>query len=201
MRLDEFIESSPLTSEQQQRLRPITEVEIGPDQPIGLLNSNILDQLKPLAGDIEGYLLYGLRFGNQIVFAIKNATELVLSILVVEDFDILDGDEKKAVQVKRSWTPEEFRNKGFSTALYDGLTRHGYRIVSDTQLSHTALRVWDKLKSKRNVRFFDLSTNQYTDKNPVTDNGVVFVLENLLHKKSAIMEDTKLFTVWHGECP
>lgn len=121
----------------------------------------------------------------------------MLTILVgtlISDFP--DTKQLKTIRVGRSWTPEEFRNKGFSTALYDGLPRNGYRIVSDKQLSKAAISVWVKLGSKRELKAFDWETGQYTDKDPIVEPHVSFVLEFTGYTHvSNVLNESVLFTV------
>lgn len=177
-------------------LKEITIVEVvqGPNQQIGLKDPSLLNNLRDTGRNIEGYNLFALQINDEIVFALKQG-EMILTVLVGTLITNFPNDQLKTIRVGRSWTPEEFRNKGFSTALYDGLPRNGYRVVSDEQLSDAAISVWKKLGTKRKLKAFDWETGQYTDKDPLTNPRVSFILEftGYTHK-STILKESVLFT-------
>jgi hypothetical protein len=173
----------------------VVEVYVGASQDIGLRDPNLLSQLKPTGRDVEGFPLYALQIDNDIVFAIKTNQDELLSILVgsiVTDFPI---KTKKTIRIHRSWTPEPFRNKGYSTALYDGLPRCGYRLVSDLQLSPESISVWKKLMTKRTVTAYNCTTHQFTDENPLINDDIAFVLEFTGSAPGSLLEDSKTFTI------
>lgn len=155
---------------------PIIEVVKVPEQPLGLNDPKILDQLKPTGQNIEGYDLYGGQFDDAIIFALVK-DEQVLTAVIGNLITNFPDPNLKTIQIRRSWTPPELRNKGYSTALYDGLPRNGYRIISDMQVSDGALAIWKKLSQRREVKYFDSKTNEYTDKDPLKHPEVVFILE------------------------
>lgn len=178
-------------------LKQITIVEVvqGPNQPIGIKDPKLLSDLKDTGRNIEGYNLYALQINDEIVFALKKNDTLLTVLIGTLITDFPDDKPLKTIRVGRSWTPDEFRNKGLSTALYDGLPRNGYRIVSDEQVSQAAISVWNKLGSKRTLKAFDWETGQYTDKDPLTNPRVSFVLEftGYTHK-SNVLNESVLFT-------
>ena len=178
-------------------LKTITIVEVvqGPDQPIGLKDPNLLNNLKDTGRNIEGYNLYALQIKDEIVFALKKEDTLLTVLVGTLITDFPNSKHLKTIRVGRSWTPDEFRNKGFSTALYDGLPRNGYRVISDEQLSDAAISVWKKLGSKRDLKAFDWDTGQYTDKDPLINPHVSFVLESTGYTHmSTMLNESVLFT-------
>lgn len=182
---------------------PIIEVSIGPDQPIGLNDPTLLKQLRPLNTDIEGYPLSALQIGDQLIFAISDSDEQLLSTLIGRIITDFPGElPRKTIKMERSWTPPAHRNKGFATALYDGLTRQGYRVVSDLQISQSAASVWKKLGQQRQLKAFNWDTKQYTDADPFSNPNVSFVMEHFGygHSRSSILLDHVTFTIME-DCP
>lgn len=173
--------------------------QIGSDQPLGLFDPNILNQLEDTKQNIEGFPLFAKRFGDQFVFAIKDRQQNVLSVLIaaqVDDFP--SNDNRETIHVQRSWTPPESRRKGYSRALYYGLARLRYRILSDTQQSSAAFQMWQSVKQETpdRVKLFDLTTQEYTNENPEDNKNILFVLEATTRNQNAdsILEDNKYFT-------
>ena len=95
--------------------------EIGPSQELGFRDPSIINQLENTGYNVEGYDLYGKQFGDEVVFALKNKQQEVLTILVGTFYDDLPpgDDNRKTIQIKRSWTPPEKRRLGYAIALYD----------------------------------------------------------------------------------
>lgn len=155
----------------------VAEFETRPPQSLGLKDPKLLNKLKPTGREIEGFSLHALQVNDEIIFALANNEELLTVLIgsIIEDFP--DAGSLKTIKVSRSWTPEHQRNRGYSTALYDGLPRNGYRVVSDEQLSSTALSVWKKLATKRTLKAFDWETGMLTDKDPTQQSRVSFVFE------------------------
>ena len=179
----------------------VTEApELGPTQQLGLNNTEMLNQLDDTGYNIEGFPLLAKKFGDEIVFAIKDKeTGDILSVIVgqiISDFP--SNDDRETFQVLRSWTPPEFRRLGCSHALYYGLARLSYRLISDTQQSPEAQKLWFKLQQKLpdRVRLFDLQSLEYTESDPQENKDIVFVLEGTIRnqQKDSILEDSKFFT-------
>lgn len=174
--------------------------EIGPSQELGFRDPSIINQLENTGYNVEGYDLYGKQFGDEVVFALKNKQQEVLTILVGTFYDDLPpgDDNRKTIQIKRSWTPPEKRRLGYAIALYDGLSRLAYRIVSDNLQSSEVFNLWMKLKKYRGkkVKLFNTTTKKYTKENPQNKRNILFVLEGSTHHqtKNGILEDWKFFT-------
>lgn len=173
---------------------PLIEIRRGSSQPLGIKDPTLLSQLKPTNKDIEGFPLFALYIDDSVIFALKSKTGEILTVLIGTIITDFPKTDRKTVKINRSWTPEEYRNKGYSTAIYDGLPRLGFRLISDLQLSSEAISVWKKLKTKREVQAFDTKTLEFTDKDPLTHDSVVFVLENTGCAQCSILDDQKLFT-------
>ena len=155
--------------------------EVGVEQILGL-DPEILNQLDNTEHNIEGFPLYSKKFGDNIVFAIKDNDD-VLSIVVgqiIEDFP--DEANKQTLQILRAFTPEQHRRKGYAEALYYGLSRLLYRVVSDTIQSPAMLNLWKKIQKQlpNKVKLFDLSSKQYVDDVNTNDKNILFVLEDTI---------------------
>jgi hypothetical protein len=173
----------------------IVEVQIGPDQPLGLKDPSLLSNLKPTGREIEGFDLYAIQINDEVIFALVDNNQLLTAVVGVLIDDFPADDHLKTIKINCSFTPEQFRNQGYSTALYDGLPRNGYRVISDQQLSSTALSIWKKLGTKRTLKAYDWETKSITDKNPLEYPLVSFVLENTGYSHtSKILHERKLFS-------
>lgn len=168
---------------------------VGLDQPLELKDPNILKQLEPTGQDIEGYDLYAKKVNDQIIFALKH-NDQILTVLIGREITDFPGPKKvSTIMVNRSWTPPTSRGKGYSPALYDGLGRLGYRILSDRQASKNALRVWSKLSTKHKLKAFDWNTKQYTNKDPTDDPNISIVLEHeICINMAGILKDSLVWT-------
>jgi hypothetical protein len=178
----------------------ITEAPVvGPSQPLGLSDPFVLDQLENTGYNVEGYFLWSKKFGDDIVFALKDKNDETLTVLVGRFIDDFPAEaEKSTMQVIRSWTPPDKRRQGYSMALYYGLSRLSYRLISDTQQSQEVTSLWKKLQRTlpNNVKTFNVKTGQYTDENPHNNQNVVYVLESLVlyQDKNSILLDSVYFT-------
>lgn len=172
---------------------PILEIFQGSLQS-GISDDKALEQLKPTGTTIEGLSLCSVQIGDQIVFSL-NKDDTVMTYVVGTLVNDYPGDAKPTLAIQRSFTNEQLRNKGYCEALYFGLARAGYRLISDLQLSAEAISVWKKIATKRPVGGFDTKLKQPTDKDPFTNHDVCMVLESPAHaKQSPLLEDTKYFT-------
>lgn len=157
--------------------------------------SELIKILKNTKRTIEGFKLYSAQFEDEIIFALVK-DEQIFSVLVAKFIKDFPSDKKmKTIQLERTWTPPEQRNRGYSSALVSGLTKFGFRVVSNKQLSPQALGVWKKIKRVFNVKAFDWDMLQYTVKNPETDSNVSFVLEQgAPYYNGGILHERKWFT-------
>lgn len=169
--------------------------EQGSSQQLGLNNPQLLNTLKPTGHNIEGNQLVALAINDGIMFALKDSSEQTLTVLIATNISDFPGPPKNTLRIDRSWTPEELRGRGYSTALYDGIAKLGYRLVSDVQLSPEAQRVWDKLSTKRELKFWDRRTRQYVEHDRDNDPHIQYVLEHATYwKPSTLVEGFKFWT-------
>lgn len=96
--------------------------EMGPDQPLGLNNPEILNELEPTGQNIEGVDLYAKKFGDQIIFALK--TDVVLTFLIgTELSDFPSKIKKPTIVIGRTWTNPKVGEKGTPPLLLMVLVR------------------------------------------------------------------------------
>lgn len=171
---------------------PVLEIFQGSSQD-GVIDEETLQQLQPTGTTIEGLTLCSVQIGDQIIFSLNDQDEIMTYIVCTPITDY-PGPTKPTIAIQRSFTPEQYQNKGYCAALYYGLARCGYRIVSDLQLSPEAISVWRKIAAKRPTSGFDTISKQPTDKDPFINHDVCIVLESPAHaKQSPLLEDTKYF--------
>lgn len=176
---------------------------IGPDQhPMkddrehGLIDPNFLDQLVSTDKKIEGNTLFALKINDDIGFQLRNNDGEVLTTLVAQIINNFPGLKKRdTIIISRTETPTSYRGMGYSPSLIDGLTNLGYRIVSDSQVSPAAQRVWDKLELIRDVKYWDNQSKRYTVGHPKGNPNIHYVLERFFFRPSSkIVNDPSFWT-------
>lgn len=171
----------------------VIEVISGPDQSFELNNPELLDKLQPTGTDIEGYSLYAIKANNEILFALKDKD--FISMLVGKELNNFPTlKERGAIEIQQSYTPEQYRRKGFSIALYNGLSKLGYAVVSDKQLSNNAQGLWHKLGSVCTLKTYNPDSNEIIDANPNSSTNFRYVLEQKTRNINSILKDSKYFT-------
>lgn len=160
--------------------------------------SKLIDILSDSGNTIEGYKLYSKWFGSDVIFALVDKE--ILSVMVATLIPNFPSKDKKTIQTKRTWTPEQYRGKGYSSALYSGLPKMGIRVVSDAQLSPASLGVWKNLKKVWRLKAFDWDTNQFTDEDPLKKSTVSFVLETgaPVFNENGLLKESKWMTNENG---
>jgi hypothetical protein len=167
------------------------------EQPLGLRDPLLLNSLVDTGHDIEGFPLFAIKVGDELVFAIKDQSrENVLTVLIGRL--ITWSDDKETLQVQRTWTPEQLRRRGYAEALYYGLSRLRYRLVSDTLQTEPAFSLWKKLQNKlpSKVNVFDVRTGTPSTEDPKNNPSLVFVLETHFRypRSNSILIDDIYFT-------
>lgn len=114
---------------------------------------------------------------DQIVFALTLGDE-IYSMIVCNIIEQFPGDGH-TLQVRRSWTPEQYRRKGYSLSLYQTAARCGYRLISNMEQTAETITLWSKLDQLHGVQYFDIETEQFTGINALFKDTVVYVLDPL----------------------
>lgn len=160
----------------------------------------VYDKMKKLPYDIEGYDLYAVTQESDYYFGLKHNDQFITSIgcrkyhLPKE----LNPDNKDVLQVLFSWTPEQFRGRGYNSALISGLAQLFAIMVSDSSQSKEAKKSWEKIikRKPRSVKKYNIMTHTITDESPEDNNEVIYVLLEFCNNRqpNSWMKQHKVFT-------